>query len=435
MNRLTPRWILLLGWTGMLLYAFPGYMSYDSVAQLFEARLGWFHDAHPPAMSYLWENVDGLVTGPVGMLLIQLTCFVAGTYLILRERIAPRKAALIAVLVMWFPPVANTMGVIWKDSQMAAYLLLGVGLLLSPRLRIRLLGLGFLGLGTAMRYNALAMTFGIIVVLFVWDPAFRWWKRYAIAIVAWVAITLAVRVVSSALTDYPRFIWHQSLALLDIVGTIRYADDMPDAQLQRDLADTPLIATTNLQARARMTYHPESSPTEQLWDATDKFFERPDTAAERAAVSRAWRTIVFGHPAAYVKYRAVVFSQLTQFDGTPTGSPIYFWFGDIQDLDRSARDIDHDAGPSGIQKLLHPVMYWLGDTWLFRVSLYVVLALLLLPWCRRDRLVFALLVSGLMGELFLFIIAPTVDVRYSFWLVLVAILSSVLVVARRARRN
>ncbi|HET9992461.1 MAG TPA: hypothetical protein VFQ65_28205 [Kofleriaceae bacterium] len=430
-----PRTILGIGWLGMILYAFPGYMSYDSVAQLAEARLGWFHDAHPPAMAYLWENLDRVVAGPLGMLLLQVTCFLAGAYLILRERLTPRLAALLAVALLWFPPVANTMGVIWKDSQMAGYALLGTALLLSPRLRVRVAGLGLLGLATAMRYNALAMTFSIVVVLFVWDPAFRWWKRYGIALVAWVAITLAARVVSTTLTDYHRFIWHQSLALLDIVGTLREAPDVPDAELRQQLAGTPLIATTDLSARAKRTFHPDISPTERLWEATDKFFERPDTQAERDAVARAWKTIVTSHLGAYLRYRTIVFGQLTQLDGTELGSPIYFWFGDIQDLDRSARQADHDAGPSGLQSLLHPAMYWLGDTWMFHVSLYVVLALVLLPFSRGDRLVFALLTSGLLGELFLFLIAPTVDVRYSFWLMAVAVLSSILVVARRAARQ
>jgi hypothetical protein len=430
-----PRTILGLGWLGMIVYAFPGYMSYDSVAQLFEARLGWFHDAHPPAMSYLWENVDRIVAGPTAMLLIQVTCFLAGAYLLLRTRLAPRTAAILAVLVLWFPPVANAMGVIWKDSQMAAYALLGTALLLSPRLRVRLAGLALLGLATAMRYNALAMTFAIVILLFVWSDAHRGIKRYAIALLAWVAITFAARVATTALTDYPRFIWHQSLALLDMVGTIRELPDLPDAELQRDLAGTPLLATTNLSALAKATYHPDLSPTEQLWEATDKFFSRPSTAEERAAVTRAWKTIVLGHPVAYAKYRTIVFLQLTQLDSTPLGSPVYFWFGDIQDLERSAVYVDHAAAPSRIQNVLHEVMAWLGDTWMFRVALYLILSVVLLAFAVRDRLVGALLLSGLMGELFLYVIAPTVDVRYSFWLLVMAVLSSLLIIARRMQRS
>jgi hypothetical protein len=431
--KLTPRAILLIGWVGMMLYAFPGYMSFDSVAQLFEARLGYFSDGHPPAMAGLWQNVDHLITGPLGMLIIQITCFLLGTYFVLRQRVQPRTAAICAVLVLWFPPIANTMGVIWKDSQMAAFLMLGTALMLAPRLRVRLVGLALLGLATALRYNALAMTFELVMLLFVWNPELRWWKRYAIAFVAFIVITLGARVVTTELTYSPRFMWHRSIALLDIVGTIQYAPVLSDAELQRDLAGTPLIATTELQARARKIYRPEVSRTEQLWDATDKFFERPDNAAEREAVSRAWKTIVTSYPAAYLKYRSVVFFQLVQFDDTPLGSPVYFWFGDIQDLPRSAVYSDHDASPSRIQTLLHQAMAWLGDTWLFHVSLYCVIAILLLPLCRRDRIALALLSSGILGELFLFFIAPTVDVRYSFWLVLTTVLSLILVVAGRVR--
>ncbi len=429
--RPSSRAILVVGWLGMMLYAFPGYMSYDSVAQLMEARLGWFDDGHPPAMAFLWGNVDGFVAGPVGMLVIQVTCFLIGAYLILRQRLAPRGAAVCAVLVLWFPPVANTMSVIWKDSQMAAFMLLGTALLLEPRRHWKIIGLVLLGLATALRYNALAMTIELVVLLFVWNPTWHWWKRYALGLLAFVVITVGARVVTTALTDTPRFMWHRSIALLDIVGTLRYAPDIPEATLEQELAGTPLVVPNDLQARARKTWRPDVSRTEQLWDATDRFFERPDTPSEREAVARAWRAIVFAHPKAYLEYRWVLFAQLIQLDDTQLGSPVYFWFGDIQDLARSAVYSDHDAGPSGLQSALHQVMEWLGETWLFHVSVYVGLALLLLPFCWGDRLTFALLSSGLAGELFLFVIAPTVDVRYSFWLVLTTVLAVILITARR----
>jgi hypothetical protein len=39
---MTPRQILLVGWAGFLLYAWPGFMSFDSIYQLQESRSGYF---------------------------------------------------------------------------------------------------------------------------------------------------------------------------------------------------------------------------------------------------------------------------------------------------------------------------------------------------------------------------------------------------------
>lgn len=434
---MTPRRVLILGWLGAFLYAFPGYMSFDSIAQLQQARWDYFRDDHPPAMAALWQLTEVFVTGPAGMLVLQLTAFLVGAYLLFKTKLSPRGAAIAASLLLWFPPVLNTMSVIWKDSQMAGYLLLGTALLLSPRRGVRIGGLAFLALGTAMRHNALAMTMPIVVIMFAWDPTHRWWKRYAIAFAAWIAITMSARVASNALSSQTMYMWHRSLALLDIVGTLQYADDIPDEQLKQDLAGTRLRYDRDLQRHTRDIIDPKVSPTEQLWDTTNKFFLKPWTEEERAAVSRAWKKIVPTHPIAYAKYRWVLFSQLTQLDDTPLGSPIYFWFTDIQDIYGSGNKVDYAAGPSRFQDHAHVVMWWLGDTSMFHVSLYVILSLLLVPFGIRDRTTLGLLASGIVSEASLFVIAPTVDVRYSFWLVITTACALVLIVAARsnARRS
>ena len=55
LQALTSRQILLVGGLGLLLYAFPGYMSFDSITQLREARSGYLIDGHPPAMAAMWR--------------------------------------------------------------------------------------------------------------------------------------------------------------------------------------------------------------------------------------------------------------------------------------------------------------------------------------------------------------------------------------------
>src|ERR1700690_1948103 len=118
LRALSPHQLLILGWSGFMAYAFPGYMSFDSVFQLRMSRSGWLIDGHPPFMAAMWRFVELFVAGPVGMLVIQTTAFLIGAYLVFRTLMSPKRAAIVASLVLWFPPIASVMAVIWKDSQM-----------------------------------------------------------------------------------------------------------------------------------------------------------------------------------------------------------------------------------------------------------------------------------------------------------------------------
>jgi len=432
---LTPRQIVFAGGLAFLLYAFPGYMSYDSVYQLQEARWDIFSDGHPPAMAELWRIVDYFVAGPLVMLLIQTACFVTGAYLILRTRMRPRTAAIVAVLTLWFPPVAAFMAVIWKDSQMVAFIVLGTGLLLTSSRRLHIVGLVAIAAGTAMRHNALVMTLPLIGLLFEWRPDLRWWKRYAIALVAWVAVTLSARMVSGALTDNPRYLWTNSIAMCDIAATLRYTTPtIPDAELRQLLEGVRLWPDENLHEMMRAGDEEHGDYVTILWNTTYRIFAIPRNAAERDAVVRAWKRIVLTHPHEFLTYRWKLYSRMLGVVGDTGESPVYNWFTDIQDPYGSAARIDHDAAAAKIQNWLRGAMHWFGETPLFRIMVYVVLALVLLLFCRRDRLAFALLASGLMSEGILFLIAPTTDWRYSCWLIVCTTFAAIMIIARRAQR-
>ncbi len=441
------RTILMIGWVGLMLYAYPGYMSYDSIVQLIQARSGVLGDAHPPLMSALWGVTDSVVAGPLPMLVIQVTCFLVGVYLILKRFMSPRAAAICATLVLWFPPIAVVLAVIWKDSQMVAFLVLGAALLLSPRRGAMITGLVLLSAATALRYNALAITLPLVMLLFAWTPALRWWLRYSIAAGVWVAITLLATVVTSVLTTEGEhtYAWHESLALLDVVGTLRYAPDLPDAELRADLAGTPLIETTGVQLRARSSFRPENLPerkvqtfgtgsyTPALWVTTFHIFTAPVTSEQRAAISRTWKAVVFAHPLAYLEYRWHILRERIHLGDRAIPSGAYVWFTDILDLSGSARKVGHTARPSKIQTALQPAMLWFGTSFLFRPYIYLVLSLVLAVLCRKNRELLALVLSGVANEAALFILAPTIDYRYSVWLVISTTVVVIALIAKRAR--
>ena len=112
-----PGVILAIGFAVFLAYAFPGYMSSDPVAQLYEARTGVFSNAHPPAMAAEWQLLEVFVTGPILMLLLQGCLFLGGLYRLLCHRLAPRPAAVAAVCVLLFPPVLTPMAARLESSK------------------------------------------------------------------------------------------------------------------------------------------------------------------------------------------------------------------------------------------------------------------------------------------------------------------------------
>ena len=429
---LTPRQILTIGWFGFMAYAFPGYMSFDSAFQLRMSRSGYLIDGHPPFMAALWRFVELFVAGPIGMLVIQTVAFLIGAYLLLRTRIKPQGAAIAATLVLWFPPIASVMAVIWKDAQMTAFLVLGFGLLLQNRRRDHVFGLIAILVATLMRHNALTMTGPILVFAFRWNPAYGWIRSTALAIVAWLVITFSAQLISTALTDEEQHFWHTNIALCDMAGTLRYTSTtISDADLAA-LAPGVTFLVHDVQDHLRAASLDEDY-INRLWKLTFEVFAVPETAEARNAVTAAWKKIVFGHFRGYTEYRWEIVRRLFGLTDEDQGSPVYNWFTDIQAPYYSASKIDHDATGAHLQNVLREGMHELGLTPIFSVPVYLVLVLVLLPFAFRDRPVFGLLVSAITGELALLPIVPTPDWRYSYWAIVSVAFAVILLVARRIR--
>ena len=434
-ERLPAVAILLVGWTLFIAYAYPGVMSFDSFDQLHEARAGFFSDSHPPVMAALWGSIDRVAPGPFPLLIIQGTCFLIGVYLLLRRAMGRTAAAAWAVVLFLFPPIISPMAVIWKDCLMAGFLVLGIVAILDARPWMRLVGLGCLTMATALRYNALAATLPLVILLFEWRPGSRW--RYALAFGVWLAVSAIGLEADALLVDREMHIWQSSLALTDIVGTTAMLDDdLPDDQLRPLLAPTGLHADHDLHHALRAHYKPGDFA--QLIGGSDPLWTLPITgwtpapADQREAITHAWRVLVLGHPWAYAEYRLDTVAEILGLRSKFNGMTV----------------VDHTMQMPGLVASYHIPDGWPSiqrpperlarrlerHTGLYRPYVYVLLALVLLPFAWRERDIAALLASGLVMELSLVPLAVTPDFRYSHWLVVTTCLSLVMLVARRMRR-
>ncbi|MBA3451952.1 MAG: hypothetical protein H0T42_02505 [Deltaproteobacteria bacterium] len=431
-----PLVILAIAWFYLMIYAFPGIMTQDSYDHLREARDRLYSDGHPPAINLLWSVVDYFIAGPFGMFVIQSTCMLAGLYQVMRRAFDPRPAAWIAAAVFLFPPVMVPFGVIWKDPLMAGFLMLGFVGLASPRRAMRLLGLlGMFG-ATSVRYNAIAATLPLVVLLFEWRPGLHWLKRYPIAIVAWVVVTLSSFQLNARLADHKLELW-SSIAVFDIVGTLAFVDeDIPDEDLKKLFAGSDLLVQTNIHATARELYTPRdflpvtNHPTKTMWSLPINGYV-PPPEPQLNAIERAWKETIATYPVAYLKHRLSVMAEVVGL-GVSRAS------GAIARRDFRSPDEVHLRGlGTGWSKLQRKMTKWyvsiVRHTPLFTVWMYIVIALVLLPLALRHRDVLALLLSGLALEASLVVLAPSPDYRYSHWLVICTIIAAIVLGVRRYR--
>lgn len=423
----------------LLVYAFPGHMTYDSLDHLREARSGVYTDAHPPIIDLTWMAVDRIVAGPAGMLVIQSALLLAGLYGVFRRAFAPRPAAWWAAAVFVSPPVLATMAVIWKDCMMAGLLAVGTAGLGSTRRWARLGGLIAMFGAAAFRYNAFGATLPLVVLLFEWRPGMRWLPRHALSTAAWLATTLAAFGVNGALTDKQMHYWHSSLAVFDIAGTLADVDgELSDAELRAELAGTELLVDHDIHAAVRAVYTPRSfapllsDPVHRLWSLPITGNE-PAPQAQRDAIERAWWHVVTSHPWAYLRHRIAATGEaldvrVTRSMGAVASRDPRSQFPTIV---ASLGLTEHwSSAQLAMVRAMQLVSRW---TPLFVPWIYAVLSLALLPLAWRQRDALAILLSGLVLEASLLPLSHTHDYRYSHWMAITTLVGSIMVAARRRR--
>jgi hypothetical protein len=422
--------VLAIGFGVFLLYGFPGYMSTDSVVQLIEARRLKFTDGHPPLMAAEWAVLEQFVTGPLLMLLLQGALFLGGLYLLFQRIVQTRNAAAwLATGVMLFPPVLLPMAVIWKDSQMAAYLVMGTALLVSPRRRLRLVGLVCLFVACAVRHNAFAAVVPLVFCLFEWREGIRWWKRIVVVGAATILLLGAAYGVSRMLTSQHIIL---TPVYQDIVGVLARADERPDAEWVHVLRGTPLVGTTEIQARARKLH--AKNGAYHIVTGQYRLFDNARTPEQWDALSRSWKELVLGDPGAYLLSHWDKLGVLLGLGPDPI-APHPVWNLFLEE-NETISEIHHGATWSRAQYQLGLAFTWLHmHTSLFAPHIYALLGLILLAVAARDRITVGLFTSGLLYELSFFPVGANPDYRYSHWMITSCCIAIVILFIKRRREN
>ncbi|KQT14369.1 hypothetical protein [Ramlibacter sp. Leaf400] len=427
----------------------PGAMSPDSLSILGQARAGVFEDGHPPLMTAVWQLLDRIVPGPVGMLVLHLAMFYGGLFLIFRTALKQHGPLAIAVCVGvgLYPPLLGILGVIWIDITMAGLFLLAVGCWLSsgdsrPRPPLLLLALVLTALGISARHNAAAAAFPLLALFLLRDarPASAWPKAAARAIalgaIATVLLFVAGKWVSAQFVDQPRHLW-RAAALYDIAGASHYEN--------RDLFHPGVLTRPSLDEVHRL-YSPRSYFPLMTGE---QIHGKPGTVPEPGApleldtrnprlsevLGRNWIEVVLEHPGAYLRHRTEFFRSMVRRE------PWGLWAPHFDAIYPNQLGVPQRSRANYSEVFFH--VRWLAVTSsIFEPLPYLVLsALLFLPvlafgLALRDRLLqaaAALYASGVchMGGLFFFAVTP--DFRYSHWPITAAAVATGLLVVTLAR--
>lgn len=424
---MSPRLILCAAWLVVIVYAFPGYMNFDASEQLHQARTSYFDDWHPPLMAAYWRGLDVVLRGPFLMLVLQTTLFLWGLYAVFRLRLAPRTSAIVAACLLVFPPIFTPMAPVWKDAQMAAFLLGGTLLAMQSRACLRIAGCVLLALAVGVRDNGAAALLPLLLLI-----ASSWFTRrlhaLLVALCMFVAMFGAATLTNRAISDMHSHAWHLSTAIHDIAGTICHAGPLDDAHVRELTAGIPLAPQERLQEHICAVYSP------RVWFSlaydNTKIFDHDPPKADRLARRASWIRTVRTHPLAYAKHRWAVTRELLGLTTNPPWEPVCQTFTATAEQRTRLR---HDVTRSWIQRREGEALTALSSTWLFRPWMYFVLALIAAGYviARRDWLATAFITSGLLYELSLFAFASAPDFRYSHWMITCTCI--VLVLIFRAR--
>jgi hypothetical protein len=455
--KIAPRLACLAGFCLSVAANYPGFVSYDSLEQVLDARGGVYSDWHPPVMALFWHLAMKLLPGPVGMLVLGAALLWLGTYLVavtwFRGTGRSTLWSLIPCLIVFFPPVFSISGAIWKDILMWAFLVLAIGIsgtlgpssqgsssIIGVKLAIAAV---LLLLAISVRHNAVFAAAPIAILCIgrvIGAQPFGW--RIALGVGAALCLLLVILAggLSDSLTTYRRNPW-ASVAIFDIAGTISRLHDrqeqeawymsMPErvrgpGSLDRVLTTySPRYWLTMFSDQQPAFVCPAGAPSTVVHHMPfETCFQLAEE--ERGALRRSWESIIIRHPAAWLGHRLSVFRHVLGLDRAPSWDAVF-----IEPDTIYAQGYGVPRWLVDLQRGMKKQFERLAETWLYRPWIYLALnagvfALCIWPRSQASREMGLIAASGLLYEASLFFMAPSADYRYSHYMIYISILVAAL---------
>jgi len=429
-----PALVGMAAFAASVLIFYPGFQSFDSAYQFWQARTGHFSNQSPVVMTALWSAINAWWPSPAALLIVHLAAYWLGVVLLasaIVERTDLRAGFIL--LVGFLPPPFVILGHLWTDSSLIAAMTLGFGLtvvaFVHHRILPLILALPVIVYAGAVRHNSLA---AIVPLALLWAAAAcegrfapaRRGASVAIAAVVVVGSFAFGRVLDHSLARDRVTTWALvagwDLAALSVRN---------EAMLIPEFDRTPGLTLAHLR-RDYSTYTnvPLFVADEHVRHGMDGEAYSDD---ERWRLARAWGAALLAHPRAYLEHRWAVTSHLFgRYDGPLEG--LFFTPSVVPYR-------DNPPPPPvlwpGRERLIEFVRAHRGS-FAFAPIGYLAIALAgsLIGWTRRrtpaGTIALALGTSGLLLVLPLVVAAPSAELRYSGWLFVASVVALIAAFAK-----
>lgn len=427
--------VLFAGLAVSLALNWPGQLSYDSIVQLHDGRLGHYNPWHPPVMSWILGLADSIVPG-TGLFIV-FDEFLVTASLVSLLWITVRvswTAVLAAAILIALPQILLYQGIVWKDVLFADTALAGFVALARVGTSWRndaerwiLLCVAFLlfVLAALTRQNgALVIPFGAAALVFIARSQGERWSR-SIAVAGGAAAICAALVFAANATLAQRTggvsgipgQW-KLLQLYDLIGEVKRD---PSLRLRSLTRVNPALAQL-IRSDGTRLYTPARNDT--LVASMNLQNEFASTSPR--AIATQWFETLFEHPMTYLGVRARVFYWLF-FTPDPVQCDAYYT--GVDGPPQYLRELGLAKKIRAQDRILGNYSAHFVRTPVFSHVAYAVLAGILSVWFiwrgRPSDIAFAALVAcALVFTLSFFVIAIACDYRYLLFLDLASIASA-----------
>lgn len=317
----------------VLWICYPGFMSYDSIRMLEEARSSVMGDPFPAMPVYILRLFDFAGNGPVLMLQAQNFVLLLSFMMILQKlgaSLIVSTKALLALLAM--PTVIGCMLVLWKDVTLTSLIMASVALIFcasqtaywdNRTLSFRVakwVSLLLLMIGTLVRLNAITATAVITIYWIVVFCSGQGWKiKGTTFITILICMVASDRVINNYsfpdLNKLPSNTVIYGVMTYDLVGISHWSRI---SLLPIKLVDAEVLSKASISDIDRI-YSPLGIVAMNSTNAAQgDVVHLYATKYSNEDIVKAWLGAVYNHPLAYIRYRVDLFAEIigAKFHGT-----------------------------------------------------------------------------------------------------------------------
>jgi hypothetical protein len=422
---------------------YPGCFSGDAQFSWNEAVSSGdlkFRDWHPPLIAFIWHLLNTLPLQPVpryaNLFLAMVCLFWIGVVLAAEPWEGSRIRWLIfCACVGLYPPVLAILSQTIKDSLLCSALVAAYGGLVVAEQRrswpAYVFGLVCLFLGLGFRYNAifavipLGIWAGFVLCEQIVPRALRLRllstaRKGLVGLAITAGLAVGALALSKALTNNPSYTI-QAIYTFDLLGmSVKTGkiylpalfDDYSKPQWWpvkgSDIAASPLTLDNLAQLY---------SPITNLgiyWYGPGKGLRVTDDPAEVEELKLAWLNAIRDNFLVYLRVRLDVFLTLLGVHANPLGPYYCMW-----EQGQPPADIFYRPLPQLYMRLRDSIFF---KGWFYLLTLFLSLLVLVRNRSASARRLAFLACSGIGYGVSYFVIAPSADFRYLYWLMVVFIL-------------